>query len=93
MLKKSFIHIPGLGAASEKKIWEAGITSWDDFHSRKEISSQLKKSALIDHYLGESAMEMEKNNAAYFENLMPSKESWSSMSEIKTPPISSKLKT
>lgn len=76
MLKHSFIHIPGIGAASEKKIWESGIRCWKDFYTRGDIRNKLKKSALIHHFLDESSQEMKKNNAAYFEKLLPSKESW-----------------
>lgn len=28
MLKHTFLHIPGIGAKTEKRLWEAGITSW-----------------------------------------------------------------
>ena len=29
MLKNPFIHIPGIGAVTEQRLWASGITSWD----------------------------------------------------------------
>ncbi|MDH5297739.1 MAG: ribonuclease H-like domain-containing protein [Desulfobulbaceae bacterium] len=31
MLFNSFAHIPGIGAATERRIWEEGVHHWDDF--------------------------------------------------------------
>jgi uncharacterized protein YprB with RNaseH-like and TPR domain len=31
MLTNSYIHLPGIGATTEKKIWDCGIKSWDEF--------------------------------------------------------------
>ncbi|WP_136796325.1 ribonuclease H-like domain-containing protein [Desulfosediminicola ganghwensis] len=54
MLQNTFCHIPGIGPATEKKLWEAGVTSWDQWQepapvrlpnsSRNEIISLLENS-------------------------------------------------
>ena len=31
MLTNSYIHLPGIDAATERKIWNCGIKSWDEF--------------------------------------------------------------
>lgn len=31
MLTETFIHIPGIGEATERRIWESGLRTWQDF--------------------------------------------------------------
>ena len=31
MLERTFIHLPGIGARTEARLWEQGILTWDDF--------------------------------------------------------------
>jgi len=31
MLTNSYIYLPGIGATTERKIWDSGIKSWDEF--------------------------------------------------------------
>jgi len=31
MLFQTFVHIPGIGVATEQRLWEAGVHHWDDF--------------------------------------------------------------
>lgn len=33
MLQRSFIHIDGVGEATERQIWNAGISGWNAFAS------------------------------------------------------------
>lgn len=36
MLRRSFIHLPGVGRKREQAIWQAGIRDWEDFLARGE---------------------------------------------------------
>ncbi len=38
MLENSFIHIPGIGEATERKLWESGVFQWCDFlHTSRRL--------------------------------------------------------
>jgi uncharacterized protein YprB with RNaseH-like and TPR domain len=75
MLHNTFCHIPGIGPATEKRLWAAGITSWDRWQdappvrlpnsSRMEIRSLLEKSS-----------EALANDPGFFTSRMPSHEQW-----------------
>jgi hypothetical protein len=39
MLRQTYLHIPGVGAATERKIWEHGLRSWDDFLAGADAQS------------------------------------------------------
>jgi hypothetical protein len=46
MLQHTFCHIPGIGMKTERKLWEAGITSWDHWQSRSPL--RLSAAARLD---------------------------------------------
>ena len=31
MLRNTYIHIPGIGSTTERRIWESGIKSWEEY--------------------------------------------------------------
>jgi len=31
MLQQTFIHVPGIGLVRERRLWEAGIRTWNDY--------------------------------------------------------------
>ncbi|MFC1979263.1 hypothetical protein ACFLVS_00045 [Chloroflexota bacterium] len=31
MLRQTFLHVPGVGYATEQKLWALGFLCWDDF--------------------------------------------------------------
>ncbi len=37
MLHQTFCHIPGIGMKTERKLWEAGITSWEQWQTLPPI--------------------------------------------------------
>ena len=47
MLTSTFIHLPGISESAEKKLWQQGILTWDDFLSRElPIPQNRAKSAI-----------------------------------------------
>ena len=50
MLLNSFSHIPGVGITTERKIWESGIDSMDDFvSSQPTFLTSNKQNKIIDY--------------------------------------------
>jgi uncharacterized protein YprB with RNaseH-like and TPR domain/predicted nuclease with RNAse H fold len=78
MLNQTFIHIPGIGRQTERELWKAGITTWDeyaDFFTRPApISAGLRRR--LEAFIPQSIEAVQKKNAAFFRRLSNLGESW-----------------
>jgi uncharacterized protein YprB with RNaseH-like and TPR domain len=73
MLRHTFCHIPGVGAKTERRLWEAGYTSWEAVLAPAGAAApgRLPAEPLRDslaHYQG--------RNPAWFGQLLPASQSW-----------------
>jgi len=84
MLKNTFLHIPNIGAKTERKIWDSGIFTWDEFASENSIHSTPKKRGLVAGYLQESKQHLISNNPNYFANLLPANFHWRFFPEFRS---------
>ena len=44
MLKNTFLHMPGVGVITERRLWESGILSWNEYvrnNNRKALETLL----------------------------------------------------
>jgi hypothetical protein len=75
MLQHTFCHIPGIGMKTERKLWEAGITSWDHWQNRSPL--RLSAAARLDaaKVLEGSLAALEKD-PAFFTAKLSGTESW-----------------
>ncbi|BCL61348.1 exonuclease [Desulfomarina profundi] len=75
MLKHTFLHIPGIGAKTEKRLWEAGITSWTEMSG--PIPFRLPAAARFDL---EGTLEQSRLalpvNPHFFTARLPAAEVW-----------------
>jgi uncharacterized protein len=75
MLQHTFCHIPGIGIKTERRLWEAGITSWEHW----QIPFPLRLSAAIrldaPRVLQSSQVALE-NDPTFFTRQLSSTESW-----------------
>jgi uncharacterized protein YprB with RNaseH-like and TPR domain len=69
MLINSFSHIPGIGPATERKLWNDGIRTWED--AIQQPGSSSKKNLAIQKGAQESIHHLKTGNAKYFEELLP----------------------
>ncbi len=77
MIQNSFIFLEKITAAKEKKLWQQGILSWDDFLRAKKIqgiSAAAKK--YYDRRIIEARKQLYLENSGYFASLMPQAEHW-----------------
>jgi uncharacterized protein len=82
VLHCSFSHIPTVGAATERKIWNSGISSMDDFiKSPPDFLSKNKLIKIAEH-IQLSKEKMTTRDARYFYDNLPTKESWRMFSEF-----------
>ena len=75
MLQQTFCHIPGIGMKTERKLWEAGITSWDRWQSLPSI--RLSAAIRLDatRVLQNSLVALE-NDPTFFTRQLSSTEPW-----------------
>ncbi|MFB6189568.1 MAG: ribonuclease H-like domain-containing protein [Halapricum sp.] len=72
-VENSFIPVEGVGEATERRLWERGITHWDDFDPDAvgEVTGQR-----IQSFIDEGRRHLSTGNAEYFGRTFPSAEQW-----------------
>ncbi|MFH2092458.1 MAG: ribonuclease H-like domain-containing protein [Pseudomonadota bacterium] len=72
MLANTFIHMPGIGPATEKKLWQSNINAWTDKDRLSRTNLSCAKAKAIEAYADQSIQHLKNNNPNFFENLLPS---------------------
>jgi|GEM_PF-864300 len=75
MLSRTFIHLPGVGQATERKLWKAGVASWQDYLSREELLPAARR-GLVARGLAASEERLAAGDAEWFAQSLPAAESW-----------------
>jgi uncharacterized protein YprB with RNaseH-like and TPR domain len=76
MLKNTFLHIPGIGIKTEKRLWKSGIYSWDLLLNHRKTDISPKKLNTMSECLKESKNQMASLNPNYFAELIPASHHW-----------------
>lgn len=76
MLENSFIHIPGIGANTERQLWNTGLLGWEQLESDNSCKISPKRYQKLVVHAKESVKHLKNNDPNYFSNLLPSKEHW-----------------
>lgn len=77
MLTSTFIHVPGIGYTTERKIWDMGVRDWDSYvSSHPTLCLPEGRKSLILPVIEESITELGRGNDSYFARKLPSKEHW-----------------
>lgn len=76
MLTNTFVHIPGVGAITEQRLWEAGFQDWDRFLQSPGVNGSLKKSERIRRHLEESREYLQNEDPCYFSDRLPARFQW-----------------
>jgi uncharacterized protein YprB with RNaseH-like and TPR domain len=77
MLERTFLHVPGIGARTERRLWEAGADCWDTFLLRP-TGFPVPKNRLLStlEIVGKSPAALGRGDHRYFERLVPQREHW-----------------
>jgi hypothetical protein len=76
MLENTFCHMPGVGTKTERRLWSAGILSWQAACERgAEVLSPVRAD-LVAHHSRESIERLADEDARYFHDRLPSNEQW-----------------
>lgn len=76
MLKNTFLHLNDCTAATEKRLWEAGIRRWEDALCVGVVKTSRTKTLSVGAQIEESFRHLENNNPNYFSERLPTKEHW-----------------
>jgi uncharacterized protein YprB with RNaseH-like and TPR domain len=76
MLQNTFIHIQSIGAITEQKLWEAGLSDWDAFSDDISISISTGRKYFLEKGIEKSKQHLEDCNPGYFSKLLASNQSW-----------------
>ena len=76
MLQNTFIHIQGIGAITEQRLWESGLRDWDAFIDDISIPLSGKRKYILKKDIEESRQHLYQNNPAYFSKCLPANQSW-----------------
>ncbi len=77
MLEATFLHLPGVTQEIERKLWEAGIHSWQEFVARYQGGSL--PFAVRPDWLAlvqQSITQLAKGNIKFFAHSLPPSEHW-----------------
>jgi uncharacterized protein len=74
VIENTFIHIQGVGAKTERKIWQKGISDWRSFISHKGSVISRAMDPLVRLELEDSILN--SLNIKYFADRLPASDSW-----------------
>ena len=83
MLQNTFIHIQSIGAITEQRLWESGLSNWDAFSDDISIPLSGKRRYLLQQGIEESRQHLYQNNPVYFSKCLPANQSWRLFPEFK----------
>lgn len=76
-IENSFIPIDGVGERTERRLWRAGITHWDDFeHSARPRGVGETTADRIASFLEEARDRLERDDVRFFDREFPGGERW-----------------
>ena len=75
MLSHTFLHLQGIGPSTEKNLWEAGFSNWDDVEERKPHGFSDSK---WDYFRNRLSISRQKLSAkpSYFTEELPASQHW-----------------
>ncbi len=76
MLNNTFNHIRGIGTTTERRLWDAGILSWEDLLDNQPVILSRKKRETLAAAIQESVQHFEVRNPYYFDQRLPSNQCW-----------------
>lgn len=83
MLKNTFCHIPGISAAAERKLWAAGVHSWDAVADAGGLPLSHDRSASVVEHTEISRQQLAAGNWRHFAGTMPAAQLWRMFPEFR----------
>ncbi|MFB6267106.1 MAG: ribonuclease H-like domain-containing protein [Halodesulfurarchaeum sp.] len=71
--ENSFIPVQGVGPVTERRLWEAGVTHWDEFEPDLVGSTLASR---IETFIEEARPRLERGDTPYLARAFPREEHW-----------------
>jgi len=72
-IQNSFIPVHGVGEATERGLWERGITHWDAFGPSAVGPTTAER---IESFIAEAGVALDDGDTGYFDEVLPRGEGW-----------------
>jgi uncharacterized protein len=77
VLRSTFLHLPGVGWATEAQLWRAGVRDWAELRRMADLPGvPADQRGAIDRMLDESEDALRQRNAEWFVRRLPQSERW-----------------
>ncbi len=77
MLTHTFIHLPGIGYATERELWNTGVLTWDDFLATSILPGRAySRRTRLNSILTECRQRFSVMDSGYFDRVLPNREMW-----------------
>jgi uncharacterized protein YprB with RNaseH-like and TPR domain len=76
MLRNTFCHVPGFGVGTERRLWTAGVRSWDEVTASAALPLGPAKRELLRQAVEQSAAALAARDSAHFAARLPTAEHW-----------------
>jgi uncharacterized protein YprB with RNaseH-like and TPR domain len=72
-IENSFIPVRGVGEKTEQKLWQAGVTTWDEFDGSAVGPTRAER---IEEFISTARTHLDEGNAYYFGQVFPEESYW-----------------
>jgi uncharacterized protein len=77
MLRRTFLHLSGVGPVTEAELWRAGVRDWVDLlERREELGLRSSTFARLESELRSSERALAERDAPWFGHRLPEREHW-----------------
>lgn len=83
MLTHTFVHIPGIGAVTEKNLWDQDLWSWSDLDRLDSSTVSHAKRMDIEKWIDTSKEHLTSNHPQFFETHLPANQHYRFFPEFK----------
>lgn len=83
MLRNTFLHVPGVGPNTERKIWESNSFTWGNFAKSNGLKIPPKTAQRISDHLALSKNALREKEVQFFSRTLPKREWWRLYPEFK----------
>lgn len=83
-VENCFLAVDGVGERTERKLWKAGIPDWDAFSAAGSVPVGTARSGAIESFIDDARAELDRRNAAFFADRLPSASRWRLYEEFRS---------
>lgn len=77
MIRRTFLLLPGIGQLKERRLWETGVLSWEEFFERRHLPGiSVSRKDGLDQELGTAKDLWDRGRTEYFTKLLPPGQHW-----------------